>query len=344
MDLAWDITKWTPEQAVSYNRQWAARTFGETYADELAAIKTEYYRLAAAGKPEHVHLVKFTDQDASCRLNDYKTLAQRVDALKARIPASLQDAYYELIEYPVKSACYMNVKVLRARQSLKLAHSGQRDEALAAAAEATEAFRQIVRLTNHYNKEIAGGKWDGIMSYEPRRLQQFKMPPVATIDSISTTMTALTEETHATIIPARAYLRASAGVTTLPGLGIEDASVSVWPLDMKAYADSELSEAPYVEYRVPVKAGRNRVQVRCLPTFPINTDYDLRLALSVDGTFVTKKSIKTIAMKGWWHTTVVQGYADVSIDCEKEADGEVTLRVSMLDPGIVVSEIRSQPY
>lgn len=48
MDLAWDVNKWNPENAATYSREWAARTFGEDVANEIGDIKQEYYRLAAA--------------------------------------------------------------------------------------------------------------------------------------------------------------------------------------------------------------------------------------------------------------------------------------------------------
>ena len=46
-------------------------------------------------------------------------------------------------------------------------------------------------------------------------------------------------------------------------------------------------------------------------------------------------------MEGQWHTTVAQGYNDAAIDYESSAERTVTLRVSLLDPGVVISEIRN---
>ena len=340
MDMAWNVEDWTPERAINYNRQWAARTFGEAYADDIAAIKTEYYRLAAAGKPEHLHIIELTDADKDQRISDYAAIAAQVDALKERIPDRLLDAYYQLVEYPVKGAYYMNVKMFRAEQSLQLARRGHREKALAYATEARKAYRQIGMLTSRYNTGIAGGKWKGIMSFQPRGLSHFGMPEVATDATISSTQLPLPVADPVSIIPAASYQRAASSVATLSGLGLGPSSVTVWPLDMKAYSESEVWQAPYVEYQVPVKAGQNRVQVRCLPNFPINTDYDLRLALSIDGSKPQVSSIKTTAMQGWWHTTVAQGYADASITFQSDADRQVLLRVSMLDPGVVVSQIR----
>jgi len=90
MDLAWDVNKWNPENAAIYSREWAARTFGEDVANEIGDIKQEYYRLAAAGKPEHVSSVSYTMQEMDYRIAAYKAISERVEAIKGNIPDRLQ--------------------------------------------------------------------------------------------------------------------------------------------------------------------------------------------------------------------------------------------------------------
>ena len=184
MDLAWDIDRWAPAKASDYSREWAARTFGETFADDIADIKKEYYRLAAGGKPEHVFLVNYSYDEKDQRMKDYAAIVAKVDALKSSIPADKQDAFFQLIEYPVKGAYYMNVKTLRASQSLELAKLGHRDLALEYATEARKAYRMIEQMTQTYNNDIAGGKWNGIMNFKPRDRAQFNMPETASLTGI----------------------------------------------------------------------------------------------------------------------------------------------------------------
>lgn len=338
MDLAWDIDRWTPAKAIHYSREWAARTFGETVADEIADIKKEYYRLAAGGKPEHVFMVNYSYDEKDQRINDYAAIAAKVDAVKTRIAAGQQDAFFQLVEYPVKGAWYMNVKTLRASQSLQLAQLGHRDLALQYAREARQAYSQIERLTYQYNNSIAGGKWNGIMNFKPRDRQQFSMPAIASPSSIRDGEMPLVKD-DVTVIPATGYSKSRGNLTRLDGLGVGEASVTVWPLDMKAYTDA--AQAPYAEYQVPVKVGSNHIEVRCLPTFPVNTTYDLRVAIAVDGERPAIRSLKTVAMEGKWNTTVVQGYNEAAVDYKSTEEKTVTLRVSFMDPGLVVSEIRN---
>ena len=337
MDLAWDIEAWTPERAHDYCRHWAAETFGEALADDIAAIKREYYRLAAAGKPEHVFAVAYSDAERNQRIADYASLVERVEAVGASVPAELKDAYFQLIEYPVKGAYNMNVKTFRAAQSITLAAYGQREQALAYAAEARQAYRQILTLTQYYNSRIAGGKWNGIMSAAPRELDQFKMPAVASESTINAMQMEVPAEAATVVIPATDYATANGSFTTLEGLGVSDRSVTVWPLDMTKYT---AAQAPYLEYDVPVRKGLNTIAVRCLPTFPVNTGYDLRVALRLGDAAPQTLSLKTVAMEGKWNTTVLQGFNDATVTHRASADGTVRLRVALLDPGVVVSDVR----
>lgn len=338
MDLAWDVDRWTPEKAHEYNRHWAAKTFGEDVADELADIKAEYYRLGAGGKPEHVFGVRYTDEEKDRRIADYKAIADRTERLKTKIPARLQDAYYEMVEYPVKGAYQMNVMTFRAAQSRELAEAGLRDKALGYAAEAREAYKQIETLTQKYNTGIAGGKWNLMMDAKPRRQRQFDMPETATEESVNSERKER-PRARTTVVPAKDYTASKGDFKTIEGLGVSGSSVTVWPIDMKAYTTANIDTAPYIEYDVRLKTGDNIISARCLPTFPLNSAYDLRVALSIDGGTPTICSLKTTATVGKWNDTVMQGYNDATVTYNATADKTVKVRVYMLDPGVVLSDI-----
>lgn len=343
MDLAWDVNSWTPERAHLYTRDWAARTFGEDYADAINEIKMAYYRLGIAAKPEHVHLCHFdysmTQVDA--RIAEYRDLYNKVVALRSRIPATLRNAYYELIEYPVCGACDMNIKHLRARQSFQYAWAGQGEKALQYAKDAQAAFDEIKTMTTKYNTGIASGKWNGMMDYKPNNWSYHLMPAVATDADVAAQQSTIQQpEVH--IIAGGSLDRASSSVKVLQGLGIQGSTATVWPLDMKTYSTSLV--APYAEYTLPVQKGLNAIQVRCLPTFPINTSYDLRVGISVDGKAATIISIKVSAMTDMWDETVAQGYYPATVHYTSTEDKDVTVRVSFMDPGLSVSALASYPF
>ncbi len=338
MELAWDINRWAPEKAIEFNRYWAAKTFGEEYADAIADIKNEYYRLANNGKPEHVYSVAYTYDEKDQRIADYKAIVDKVDALAAQIPAELYDAFYQMIEYPVKGAYLMNVKTLRASQSIDLANVGQRELALQYAADARSAYRQIEILTKKYNTGISNGKWNGMMDFRPRQLSQFYMPATATASSINNAKAEL-PKTETASVAAADYINSRGSIKTFNGLGVGSQSIGVWPLDMTQYSSTNLDAAPYVEYDVTLKPGINDIAARCVPNFPINSNYDARVAISVDGAKATTKSLKLVATEGVWNTAVLQGFVEAKVSHKVDEEKTVKVKVYLLDPGIVLSDV-----
>ena len=343
MDLAWDINSWTPEKAYKYTRDWAARTFGEDYADDINEIKMAYYRLGIAAKPEHVQLCHFDHSNAEidARIAEYQELYNKVVALRSRIPSSLRNAYYELLEYPVCACTDQNIKILRARQSFVYAWAGQREKALDYAQKAQTAFNEIVTLTTKYNTGIASGKWQGMMDYKPNNWSQHLMPAVATANDVAGQQSTITQpDVH--IIAGGCYDQTSPTVKILHGLGIQGSTATVWPLDMTAYTSA--NAAPYAEYTLPVQKGLNVIQVRCLPTFRLNTAYDIRAGISVDGKAATVISIKQTERTESWDETVAQGYIPAAVHYTSSEDKTVRVRVSFMDPGLCVSALASIPF
>ena len=338
MDLAWDINKWNPTEAHRYSRDWAARTFGEDYANEIAEIKQEYYRLGAYGKPEHVCHTSYRRHEREERIAAYKAIADRVEALKGSIPARLQDAYFQLIEYPVRGAYLMNVKHLQATTSFEYAQAGMETEALAAAAEAQSAYDEIQTMTTTYNTGISNGKWNGMMSSKPRGQSAFNMPGVASADDVASVQSALEEEKDV-LIAATDYVSASPALKSVEGLGGQTAALATWPMDLTAYSSGSLSSAPSSVYSVPVGKGVNIIKVRCLPTFPLNSNYDLRYAISIDGASATVQSIKTTAQTSAWDVNVLRGWAGGSHSYVSNTAKSVNVRIYFMDPGLVLNDI-----
>ena len=343
MDLAWDINSWTPERAHLYTHDWAARTFGEEYADAINEIKMAYYRLGIAAKPEHVQLCHFDHSNAQidARIAEYQELFQKAVALRSQIPSALRNAYYELIEYPVCACADQNIKLLRARQSFVYAWAGQGEKALNYAQKAQTAFNEIVTLTNKYNTGIASGKWQNMMDYKPNNWSQHLMPAIATADNVAEQESSLLQP-NVTIIAGGSYTSASSSVKTLEGLGIRGTTATVWPLDMQAY--SSANNAPYADYTLPVQKGLNVIQVRCLPTFRLNTNYDLRVGISVEGKAASVISIKQTERTEAWDETVAQGYIPAAVHYTSTEDKTVKVRVSFMDPGLCVSALASIPF
>ena len=111
---------------------------------------------------------------------------------------------------------------------------------------------------------------------------------------------------------------------------------------MQAYTSA--SSAPYAEYTLPVKEGLNVIQARCLPTFRLNNDYDIRIGISVNGGTAKVISIKQTERTESWDETVALGYIPAGVHYTSTENKTVSVRVSFMDPGLCVSALASIPF
>jgi len=167
---------------------WAAAQFGPALGREAAAVLREHYRLAWERRPEFMGwsqteptrpvrttaYVRTGGDEAERRLADYGALAARAEALAARMPAPLRDAYFELVLYPVRSAANLNTRILKLDLAAEYARQ-QRPASNLYVRQARAAQAALGLDAAAYNG-IHGGKWAGIMDIAPRRLPVFAEP------------------------------------------------------------------------------------------------------------------------------------------------------------------------
>jgi hypothetical protein len=349
MDLAWDAERWKPENAAGYVLFWANETFGETFGAQIAEIKSQYFHLTASGRAEHINWNAFSIAEMESRIAAFDTLTQKAKAIEAQLPQRLKDAYFELIAYPIEATWAMNRKILGAKLSFEYAALGRKDAALAAALDAQQAYQLIQDLTTKYNKEIAGGKWDGMMNYAPRNHSFFYNPIVVDEEQIDEGSIAPTQQDSVRNFEITAYTALNNNgkqIAAIPGLGIGDASLTVRPLDLTAYTAANIATAPYVEYTLPVSKGENIIQVKCFPTFPIYEGKSLRYALSIDGgapAFVTVGNGlgggNALGENARWLVDVRRSYTLGETTYPSDDDKDVTVRIYFAEPGLVLSAL-----
>ena len=202
MDLAWGANILSPQSgqnAPCYEKHLMAfleREFGTKFAQRVLPVMEEYYRLAFICKPEFLGGTRTEEADRAYwntvrdlpwtmsqidrRLAAYERLEQAVENLWPSVPTERQDAFFQLVKYPVQACAEMNKKMLLAQ---KARHN------LADWSLSWQAYDSIAALTELYNRGIHnGGKWLGIMDFQPRR-----MPVFARIDATSQAAPLVTE-------------------------------------------------------------------------------------------------------------------------------------------------------
>ena len=181
MDMAWDIGSIQPDEdgLGGHLHSWLACELGGRMADRLLPVMNEYYRLAYIHKPEYMGNTRTEEKDPAYkivsdlpwgkgkiekRIDDYVAIADAIRRLSGEVPEEKKALWYELIEYPVLASAEMNKKHLFAQLA--------RDGAEEYWERSDAAFDSIVALTGRYGS-LCGGKWDKIMSYQPRFLPVF---------------------------------------------------------------------------------------------------------------------------------------------------------------------------
>jgi hypothetical protein len=165
LDLAWNPAALTVSRLRDYPRAWAAEQFGEAHAARIGELLTRYTQYNARRKPELVgpdtySLVSF--HEAERVVADYDSLAERARAVGRLLPAEDQDAYFELVRFPIEACA--NLNELYVDDGLNRLYAEQGRVATNVMAERVAAlFRHDAELTSEYHS-LAGGKWDRMMS------------------------------------------------------------------------------------------------------------------------------------------------------------------------------------
>lgn len=203
LDMAWDIGRFTVDNVVTYPARWLAGIFGEAYYDRLEAMTREHLRLAFPRKPEYMgwgyHWNRFdhnceqlTDTDfsftnydeAQRRLEAYRQLGARAEALLHEIGDEARPAFYQLVYYPLRGAELMNRMTLGGQRNRWYARQG-RAATNAVRDEVQRCYDSLQVITRGYNS-LLGGKWNHMMSMRQNYdgvSAYFNLPHLATHDA-----------------------------------------------------------------------------------------------------------------------------------------------------------------
>ena len=166
MDLAWQGTnKYTPGTLVSnHTAPFCASIVGEAEAEEAANILNRYCKLAGRVTPEMLdaNTYNLVTGEWAQVVDEWKTLELQALRQYARVCPKARDAYFQLILFPVQFMSNLYDMYYAQAMNNKLYKKG--DVAMDCWAERCEkAFKRDAELMRQYNKDIAGGKWDGMM-------------------------------------------------------------------------------------------------------------------------------------------------------------------------------------
>lgn len=381
MQLAWDEPGMAAIGQKAFLERWFAEQFPGANSTEIAAVMNTYYALNFIRKPEFMGFNGYNDgiqrtlfnpdawgdQNAR-RLAAWKDLDIRAERLEISVPEDARAAYFELVRYPVAAAAAQNAKFLYADRSYL--DAARQQDPVPDAELAHAAYRRVQALTKEYN-HLLGGKWDGMMSADPRERQVFRDPQTATTGdsglplppawkapAVSAPLvgSGFVEQDRTVSINAAHFVRKwdgppSAQLPTwhlLEDLGISGAAIVYGrPGVLANQVATKWNEAaaPWLEYAfTTASTGPAQLTLELLPTFPVDPRHHLRFAVVVDGQpphllDARENGEWTEGSAPVWEKNVLRNRADLAVTLPSLAAGPHTVRLLYADPGVVFEHL-----
>lgn len=187
LDMAWNPARFTPDNLQQYAEDWAAQQFGPEHAAEIAKLLTGYTQLNGRRKPELLEpntfsLIHF--DEAQRVYDEWQTLTEKAEKVGKELPAADQDAYFELVLYPLQASAVVNELTITAGENALDATEG-RVSTNDLAERARKLFAEDAALSYEYNHGLAHGKWNHMMDQTHIGYTYWNEPPVNAMPAVT---------------------------------------------------------------------------------------------------------------------------------------------------------------
>lgn len=190
LDYAWNPNKWPADKLDDYTLLWAGKQFGPKHAPAIADMLAKYTKYNARRKPELLSPDTYSltnYREAETVVGEYNKLLAEAEQLGKQLPASYQDAYFQLVLHPIKACATVNDLYVTAGRNQWYAKQG-RAATNDLAERAKQLFATDAQISRFYNDTLASGKWSHMMDQTHigytywQQPDKNKMPDVKTID------------------------------------------------------------------------------------------------------------------------------------------------------------------
>jgi hypothetical protein len=175
--FAWNPRAWPKEKIPDYSRRWAEREFGPAHAAEIGDLAMRYAKLNGWRKPELLSPDTFSQlnyREAERVEAAWSDVVDRAEKLFALLPSEQRDAFYQLVLHPAKASAVVAQMNIAAGRNNLYAQQG-RASTNVLAARVRELFREDQAISDYYNHQLAGGKWNHLM--DQTHLGQYDWQP-----------------------------------------------------------------------------------------------------------------------------------------------------------------------
>lgn len=372
MHYAWNPNDIKPGDEQKYLEQFTESIFGKEHAVEIADIIAKYSKYNLWRKPEVQYPGIFNKEEMLYTSALWQSLVTRCENLKEILPEAQQDAFFQLVYYPVVGSAGV-------AQIYNYATLGD-------SISIEELMKKDKRLTDYYNNKLAGGKWNGMMLDNHIGYTQWSIPdkntnPMTLRFRVNNNLE-VNNNTNEYSIPAYEYVNKTdtkeAAWIFLPDLGRGKGCMGI----NNVMAKSQSNEyGPTLEYNINTKQSSNNdtppIAIGILPTQDIFPERGLRIGIKIDNQQMqiidarqglhdefreyTKQNLEVskvlkplptpnkLLLSGWKDGRKLPRRDEVFDNIRWIAipanltPGNHTLRIIMIDPEIVIEKIVINP-
>lgn len=372
MDYAWNPDAVKPGDELPWLERFSQSIFGKEYAKETADLIAKYSKYNLLRKPEAQVPGLFNEHEMLVMSQRWQSLVERAELLRQQMPKEKQDAFYQLVYYPVVASAGV----------VEIYNHATMGDSLGVEV----LMKKDQQLSDYYNNVLAGGKWKGMMMDNHIGYTQWSIPdknrnPMTLGMKIEHPLNVPVSTTEIGI-PAYQYSRIKEGKNAkwifLPDLGRGKGCMGIDPVMAASEQDGKGASLEY-DFELSSDMQQLSIALGILPTQDVYPARGLRIGVQIDDqplqivdaragfvdTFAeytpqnlaVSKVLKPLpqqpklVLNGWWKGKR-QLRRDEVFDNQRwlvatsssaVKAGKHTLRIVMIDPEIVLEQVVVNP-
>ena len=359
MDMAWNPTKYTVDCSASplgssknlldHTRDFCAESFGCDQACEAASILNLVSKYNGRITAEMLDAKTYTTDEFAQVVAEYQALEARALRQFITLKPECRDAYRQLILFPVQAMGNIYEMYYAQAMNHELAAAGDPD-ANCWAERCRQAFKRDSLLCLQYNKEIAGGKWDGMMIQKHISYKDWNdwypadvCPDLIAVDTPVQGPTFTPKDGYISIEAEHTYSRTDATAakwTVIPFMGRTRSAVALMP-----YTTG--TDGATLTYRFKADGAKTaKIHVITKSTLDFLDKGGLVYDVTLDGNspvsinFNANLNEKPENIYSIYYPTIARRVVEKEVELPLSAPQDIhTLTIHPQDPGIVFEKI-----
>lgn len=357
LDMAWNPKKYNVDNITGHTLNFFNQQFGTEQGPEAARILNLYAKYAGRVTPEMLDADTYNVSTGEWEkvTNDFMRLEAEALRQFMTLSPEYRDAYRQLVLFPVQLMANLYDMYYSVAMNRKLYKEGN-PQANLWADRAEKAFARDGMLMNEYNHDIAGGKWNGMMTQKHigytswnDAFERDTLPEMKRFDnpaSLQGGYVFMPGKKDVVVMEAEHYFDAVAAPdtewTVIPDMGRTLSGIALMPYT-KPVTGSSLT------YKMSLPSGVDKADIHLIvkSTLAFKRPEGHRYAVSIDGgdetivNFNGNLNENPENIYSVFYPTVARRVVEkkVSLPVGKTSDGMHTLTVRPFDEGIVFEKI-----